>query len=218
MWKNKETMRFCFTLPYNKERDAYFISVLNNKKRMSEKGIKTVEVYKNTSVFFILIEVQYIENINIATNKLEELLMVNNSHKINLSHGLLLENIFKKPPYKNIKNENKERFKRFVMTLELENNEQLLQEYKEIHKSDNIWPQILTNMNTIGIKDMEIYLYGYQAFLIMDANETFVMEKDGETWANLPRENEWQDYVSKFQKVNPESKALEKWNSMTHIR
>lgn len=72
-------------------------------------------------------------------------------------------------------------------------------------------------MKTIDVKDMEIYLYGYQAFLIMDTTTSFDMGKEGELWGNLPREKEWQTYVVKFQKAGPKSKATEKWKLMTQI-
>ena len=61
---------------------------------------------------------------------------------------------------------------------------------------------------------MEIYLLGYQAFLIMDTAADFDMKKDGVRWANLPREREWQEYVAKFQKVDLKSNSIEKWKSM----
>lgn len=30
----------------------------------------------------------------------------------------------------------------------------------------------------------------------------------------LPRESEWPEYVAKFQKVDPQSKAIAKWQTM----
>lgn len=110
-----------------------------------------------------------------------------------------------------------ESYKRFVMSLELVNDSQLLSEYKDIHSKDRIWPQIIDNMNTIGIHNMFIYIFNYKAFLIMDTKLCFDLEKEGERWACLPREQEWQAYVSKFQKVNPESNATEKWQIMTPL-
>ncbi|MDY7396969.1 L-rhamnose mutarotase [Aureibaculum sp. 2210JD6-5] len=103
------------------------------------------------------------------------------------------------------------------MNLELRNDSELLKAYKDIHKPENIWPKILVNMDTIGIKNMELYLKNYQAFLLMDTTLGFDMEKDGERWVNLPREKEWQEYVAKFQKVDANSKAVEKWKVMKQI-
>ena len=80
-----------------------------------------------------------------------------------------------------------------------------------------VWPQINKNMKSVGVKDMEIYIWNFRAFLIMDTKPEFDMQIDGEKWSKLPREKEWQKFVSKFQKVDPDSKAMEKWQGMKLI-
>ncbi|WP_347840735.1 L-rhamnose mutarotase [uncultured Draconibacterium sp.] len=105
-------------------------------------------------------------------------------------------------------------YARFVLTLEIINDPELANEYVAVHAPGKAWPEITQNMKTVGIKDMEIYLTGYRAFLIMDTKPDFDWDTDGEKWGTLPREKEWQAYVAKFQKTNPESKAAEKWKSM----
>ncbi|MBI9057565.1 MAG: L-rhamnose mutarotase [Labilibaculum sp.] len=108
--------------------------------------------------------------------------------------------------------------KRFTLTLEIVNNQQLAQEYKEVHDIGMAWTEITQNIKTVGIHEMEIYMLGYRAFLIMDAKPNFTWEKDGEIWSTLPREKEWQSHVAKFQKTNPDSKAAEKWAEMDLIK
>ncbi len=107
--------------------------------------------------------------------------------------------------------------KKYVLTLEIVNDPQLRKEYKRVHAKGMAWPEITANMKQVGVKDMEIYLDGYQAYLIMDTKPDFDFEKDGEQWSKLPRESEWQEYVAKFQKVDPESKATEKWQEMKRV-
>ena len=104
--------------------------------------------------------------------------------------------------------------KRYVLTLEIMNDSSLRAEYIEIHSIGKAWPEITRNMKQVGVKDMEIYLDGYQAYLIMDTKKDFDFKKDGEAWSKLPRESEWQNYVAKFQKVDPQSKTTEKWLEM----
>lgn len=104
--------------------------------------------------------------------------------------------------------------KRYVLTLEIVNDKKLRDEYIQVHGIGKAWPEITNNMKQMGIKDMELYLDGYQAYLIMDTRKDFDMAKDGEKWSKLPRESEWQEYVAKFQKVDPQSKATEKWQTM----
>lgn len=105
--------------------------------------------------------------------------------------------------------------KRFVMTLEIVNDPKLKAEYKRVHAKGMAWAEITANMKEVGIKDMEIYMDGYRAYLVMDTRPDFDMAMDGERWSKMPREAEWQAFVAKFQKVDPESKATEKWETMS---
>lgn len=108
-------------------------------------------------------------------------------------------------------------FKRYVWTLLLEEDPQLMAEYKKAHGIGQAWPEITKNMNQVGVKDMEIYLHGNQAILIMDTKLDFDLKKAGPVWQNLPREKEWQEYVAKFQRTRPESSIQEKWLDMEKI-
>lgn len=107
---------------------------------------------------------------------------------------------------------------RFVLTIEIINEPELLEEYVAVHGIGKAWPEITQNMKTVGVLEMELYLMGYQAFLIMDTKPDFDWEADGEKWGTLPREKEWQTHVAKFQKVDPQSKAAEKWKRMTLLK
>lgn len=104
--------------------------------------------------------------------------------------------------------------KTIAMTLELQEDPELLQAYKRVHHPENMWPQILINMDTMGVKNMELYLLGYRVFLLMDVPGDFDLEATGEKWNKLPQEQEWQEYVAKFQKTDPISKIEEKWERM----
>lgn len=103
---------------------------------------------------------------------------------------------------------------RTVMTLTLKNDPGLLKEYIKIHRPENIWPEVIDNMDAIGVYEMELYLYENQVFMIMDTAPDFNRETDGDRWAQMPREKEWQRFVSKYQKTDPDTNALEKWKLM----
>jgi L-rhamnose mutarotase len=103
-------------------------------------------------------------------------------------------------------------YKRFVWTLLLEPS--LIDEYKRVHSIGMAWPEITANMKTIGVKDMEIYIHNEQVMLIMDTIPDFDLKAIGPEWQKLPREEEWQKYVAKFQKTDPESSIQEKWQDM----
>lgn len=108
-------------------------------------------------------------------------------------------------------------YKRFVWTLLLQEDPELMTEYKRVHSIGKAWPEITANMKTVGVKDMEIYLSGTQAILIMDTIPDFDLESIGPKWQQLPRETEWQKYVAKFQRTDPESSIQEKWQDMKLI-
>ena len=92
-----------------------------------------------------------------------------------------------------------------------------IEEYKKVHGIGMVWPEVSRNMKEIGVLDMELYLMGTRAFLIMDAKPEYDPDKDNERWGNMPREKEWQAYVAKYQKIDPESSISEKWRPMDRI-
>ncbi|MEM9986443.1 MAG: hypothetical protein AAF804_15220 [Bacteroidota bacterium] len=51
----------------------------------------------------------------------------------------------------------------------------------------------------------------------MDTQEDFNLEEIGPRWQQLPREQEWQAYVAKFQRTDPGSSVLEKWQDMPEL-
>ncbi|WP_020532614.1 alpha-L-fucosidase [Flexithrix dorotheae] len=110
-----------------------------------------------------------------------------------------------------------ENSKRYVLTLEMINDPELREEYKKVHGMGMAWPEITQNMKQVGVKDMEIYLDGYRTYLVMDTKKDFDFAKDGEKWSKLPRESEWQEFVGKFQKIDPKSKTTEKWKKMNQL-
>ncbi|MEC3907201.1 L-rhamnose mutarotase [Tamlana sp. 2201CG12-4] len=107
--------------------------------------------------------------------------------------------------------------KRFVWTLLLQEDPEMIAEYKAIHGIGKSWPEVINNMKTIGVKDMELYLYGTRAMLIMDTRPDFDLAIEGPKWQKLPREMEWQEYVAKFQRIEPGSGIQEKWLDMVEL-
>ena len=211
--------RFLYALPNHKELETNAISIfkkLINDTNDLKSGVMTFEIYKNDDFFLILIEAQSgLALVNVLDKFNSETFTPKNT--TNVDDFRSLERIFQKPLSEKQCPESNESFKRFIFTLELKPEDKLLETYKEIHKPNNIPAQVIANMDTIGVRDMELYLYNSQAFLIMDTHPGFDLEKDGNRWSNLPQEKEWQQYVAKFQKVNPEDKSTDKWINMQSI-
>lgn len=105
--------------------------------------------------------------------------------------------------------------KLLVSTLEMESNADLIHEYKKIHRE--VWPEIIANMNQMGIEEMALYLHGFRAFLIMEVCDSFDMDQEAERWIELPKEREWQTFVSQFQGSSEAGDSLRKWQIMHPI-
>ena len=108
-------------------------------------------------------------------------------------------------------------FKRYCKTLSLEDDPQLIEDYKKVHGKGAVWPEITQGMMDIGILDMEIYIAGTNLFMIMDTIPDFDHDKAMAKLATMPRQSEWEAYVAKFQKTSPDASADEKWQLMERI-
>ncbi|NLA50297.1 MAG: L-rhamnose mutarotase [Bacteroidales bacterium] len=108
-------------------------------------------------------------------------------------------------------------FKRYCKTLELRNDKDLIDTYKEAHAKDKIWPEISGGMKEVGIIDMEIYISGTRLFMIMDTVPDFDHDKAMKALSLKPRQSEWERYMSKFQTTSPDASAGRKWQVVERI-
>ena len=105
--------------------------------------------------------------------------------------------------------------KRYCQTLELIDDEQLIQQYVEAHR--HVWPEVIEGQRQVGILSMEIYRHGRKLFMICDTVDDFDWERDMARLANLPRQAEWEAYVAQFQGCGAEATSDEKWQMMERI-
>ena len=68
-------------------------------------------------------------------------------------------------------------YKRYCKTLSLEDDPQLIEDYKKVHRKGAVWPEVTQGMTDVGILDMEIYIHGTQLFMIMDTRPDFEHDK-----------------------------------------
>ena len=64
---------------------------------------------------------------------------------------------------------------------------------------------------------MQIYRKERSLFMIMDTVDGFDFERDMARLAGLPRQAEWEAYVSQFQGAKAEARSDEKWERMERI-
>ena len=108
-------------------------------------------------------------------------------------------------------------YKRFCKTLTLEDDPQLIEDYKKVHAASAVWPEITQGMIDVGILDMEIYIVGTRLFMIMDTVPDFDHNSAMTKLATKPRQSEWEAYVSRFQRTSAEASADEKWQVIERI-
>lgn len=104
---------------------------------------------------------------------------------------------------------------RFVKTLRLVDNPEAIAEYKRVH--DEIWPEIVEGIRQVGISTMDIYLLGNLAVMIMEVADGIDADAAMSRLAGLPRQDEWERYVSKFQQCLPDDTSAGKWKQMDCI-
>ena len=108
-------------------------------------------------------------------------------------------------------------FKRYCKVLSLDNDPDLIEDYKAAHAAGAVWPEITQGMIDVGILDMEIYLDGTRLIMIMDVVPEFDHEKDMALLASKPRQSEWEKAMSRFQQSSEGATADEKWQTVERI-
>ena len=105
--------------------------------------------------------------------------------------------------------------KRYCQTLTLVNDPALIEKYCEVHQ--HVWPEIIEGQREVGILDMQIYRHDRSLFMIMDTVDDFDWQRDMARLAGLPRQAEWEAYVSQFQGCQADARSDEKWQLMERI-
>ncbi|MDP4277191.1 MAG: L-rhamnose mutarotase [Bacteroidota bacterium] len=110
--------------------------------------------------------------------------------------------------------EYKQPVKRYCQTLDLKNDPALIAEYKKRHSQAEAWPEIRAGIREVGILEMELYILGTRLFMIVETPLDFEWKTAMAKLATLPRQAEWEDYMSIFQIAEPGASSAEKWQLM----
>lgn len=107
--------------------------------------------------------------------------------------------------------------KRYCMAFDLRNDADLIRQYKHVHTKEGIWPEIPRGIKEVGIRDMEIYLWGTRMFMILEVPLNWDYDTQMARLGKLERQPEWSDYVWQFQQLLPYDKKGEKWMQMDNV-
>lgn len=107
--------------------------------------------------------------------------------------------------------------KRFCQTLDLKDNPELIAEYRKRHSEGEAWSEIIDGIREVGILEMEIYIVGTRLFMIVETPLDFNWSEAMGRLSTLPRQQEWEDYMSEFQQALPGASSDEKWVLMERM-
>lgn len=106
---------------------------------------------------------------------------------------------------------------KFVQTLDLKSDPQLVKFYIDAHQPDKIWPEIVAGIRQVGITNMEIYRSGTRLTMIIEAPDDFDFQSAMDKLSKLHRQSEWESYVGKAQVCDENSTSAGKWQMMERI-
>ena len=107
--------------------------------------------------------------------------------------------------------------KRYCQTLDLKDDPLLIEAYIKRHSEKEAWPEICEGIRSVGILEMEIYILNNRLFMIVETPLDFDWDEAFALLAKLPRQQEWEDYMSIFQNVDTNATSAEKWKQMKRI-
>ena len=107
--------------------------------------------------------------------------------------------------------------KRYVQYLEISDDPKLIAEYRKWHSEEYSWKEVRDGIRQVGIQEMEIYLLGNHLTMIVDTPADFDWQEAMDRLATLPRQSEWEAFVSAFQGCAANARSDEKWQPMERI-
>ena len=107
--------------------------------------------------------------------------------------------------------------KRYVQFLEISDDPELVAQYRKWHSEKYSWKEVRDGIRAVGILEMEIYILGSKLVMIVDAPADFLWDEAMARLAKLPRQAEWEAFVSKFQGCPADARSDEKWQPMERM-
>ncbi|AGH44420.1 L-rhamnose mutarotase [Paraglaciecola psychrophila] len=107
--------------------------------------------------------------------------------------------------------------KTHCLTLELNDDDELIALYEQYHQPGSVWPEVLVSIAGSGIEHMQIYRLGTLLVMVLQVNETFSFEAKALNDKNNPKVQEWERLMERFQKVASQDGETSKWQVMKPI-
>ena len=106
--------------------------------------------------------------------------------------------------------------KHFALTLNLKDDPEIIEKYKEYHRHP--WIEPLQGVRDVGVLSMKIFLLGRRMFMYMTTTDEFEPEVDFPRYMEqYPKAQEWDDLMCTFQEKVPEAGEDEWWALMEEV-
>lgn len=107
--------------------------------------------------------------------------------------------------------------KRYVQTMLLKDEPQLIAQYRQAHSREKAWAEILDGIRQVGILEMDIHILGNRLVMIVETPLDFDWDKAMKRLASLPRQQEWEAFVAQFQQCDANATSDQKWQMMERM-
>lgn len=107
--------------------------------------------------------------------------------------------------------------KRYVQTMLLKDEPQLIAQYRLAHSREEAWAEILDGIRQVGILEMDIHILGNRLVMIVETPLDFDWDTAMKRLATLPRQQEWEEFVAQFQQCDANATSDQKWQMMERM-
>jgi L-rhamnose mutarotase len=105
--------------------------------------------------------------------------------------------------------------KKYVLALDLKDDEELIQAYEAYHRA--VWPEVLKSIKEAGITQMEIFKTGNRLCMVIETVDAFSFERKSQLDGANQKVQEWEALMGRFQQALPHARQGEKWMEMNRI-
>jgi L-rhamnose mutarotase len=106
----------------------------------------------------------------------------------------------------------------FYYALDLKDEPGVIEEYERWHQPENIWPEVVDSLRSMGIDDMQILRCGNRLVMVVEVGPTYrAQDRAAAHDAGHPRVQAWEELMWRFQRPLPFAAIGEKWVPMKSV-
>ncbi len=107
--------------------------------------------------------------------------------------------------------------KRYVQTLSLRDNPELIREYRRLHSPEAFWREIGEGIRQAGVLEMEIYIHHTTLCMLVELPAEADFDEVMQRMGTMPRQTEWEATVAQYQQCAADASSAGKWTLMERM-